>query len=108
MLFSSAAGAARVLLEGLEIWTWRCYAHVARGKGRGAYIKLPPLNMLPGILVRDDNHEARYLPADHPLVELAHDALDVRLHLVVGGDFTLLARLFCGGLSARGALVRRG
>lgn len=59
--------------------------------GDGTYVKLPPLNVLPGVLVRDYNHETRDLAADHPLVQLPHDALNVRLYLVIGGDCALLA-----------------
>lgn len=57
-----------------------------RWEGRGTYVKLPPLNVLPGILVGNDNHQPRDLAADHPLVQLAHDALDIGLDLVVGRD----------------------
>lgn len=56
--------------------------------------------MLPSILVRNDNHETRNLAADHPLVELAHDALDVRLYLVVGGDCALSAGVLLHSLFA--------
>ena len=57
-----------------------------RGGREGTYVELPPLDVLAGVLVRDDDDEARDLAADHPLVELRHDALDVGLDLVVGGD----------------------
>ena len=53
---------------------------------RGTNIKLPPLNVLARVLVRNDNHQPRDLAADHPLVELRHYALDVGLYLVIGGN----------------------
>ena len=48
------------------------------------HVKLPPLDVLPGILVGDHDDELRDLAAHHPLVQLGHDPLDVRLDLVVG------------------------
>lgn len=49
-------------------------------------VELPPLDVLARVLVGDDDDEPGYLAADHPLVELGHDLLDVRPDLVVGGD----------------------
>ena len=73
----------------VRFWEARERAGV-EGRGRGGrketYIELPSLNVLARVLVRDDDDEARDLTADHPLVELRHDALDVGLDLVVGGD----------------------
>lgn len=40
--------------------------------------------MLPGFFIGDNDHELRDFSADHPLVQLRHDLLDVGFHLVVG------------------------
>ena len=50
------------------------------------YVKLPALYVLASVLVGDDDDELGDLAADHPLVQLGHDLLDVGLDLVVRGD----------------------
>jgi hypothetical protein len=50
------------------------------------YIELPALEVLAGIFAGYDHHQFRDLSSDHPLVQLPHDFLNVRLHLVVRGD----------------------
>lgn len=47
-------------------------------------IKLPSLNMLSCLFAGDHYHKFRDLSSKHPLVELRHDLLNVRLDLVVG------------------------
>lgn len=56
-------------------------------KAEPTYIKLPSLHVLAGFLVGDDDDELGYLSTRHPLVQLRHDLLDIRLHLVIGGHF---------------------
>ena len=41
--------------------------------------------MLASLFTGDDHHELGDLAAVHPLFELRHDLLDVRLDLVIGG-----------------------
>ena len=43
--------------------------------------------MLARVLVCDNDDELGDFAADHPLVELGHDLLDVGSYLVVGGDW---------------------
>lgn len=62
------------------------------------YVKLPALDVLPGIFVGDHDDELRYLASHHPLVKLRHDLLDVGLDLVVGGNWH--DQLMSGGLHA--------
>lgn len=59
-----------------------------RNKGRFGmtHIELPSLNVLAGIFVGDDDDELGDFAANHPLVELAHDFLDIGFDLVVGRD----------------------
>lgn len=57
----------------------------------GTYIELPTLDVLAGVLVGNDNDKLGDLAADHPLVKLGHDLLDVGLYLVVGRDCPALA-----------------
>jgi hypothetical protein len=52
---------------------------------RRTHVELPSLNMLAGLFAGDDNNKLGDLAAVHPLFELRHDLLDVRLDLVVGG-----------------------
>ena len=47
-------------------------------------VELPPLDVLSGVFVRNDDDELRDLAAHHPPVQLGHYPLDVRLDLVVG------------------------
>ena len=63
----------------------------------GPYVKLPPFNVLARVLVGDDNDQLGDLAADHPLVELRHDLLDVGAHLVVGRDQHVEAIFLDGG-----------
>lgn len=56
------------------MWVWTC-------------VKLPALDVLACVLVCDDDDELGDFAADHPLVELGHDLLDVGSYLVVGGDW---------------------
>lgn len=56
-----------------------------------AYIELPALDVFPCVFIRNDDDELGDLSANHPLVELRHDLLDVSLYLVIGRDFTVLA-----------------
>lgn len=58
------------------------------GESGRTHIKLPSLDVLARVLVGYDNHQLGNLAAHHPLVELRHDLLDVRLDLVVGGDLS--------------------
>ncbi len=53
--------------------------------------------MLACVLVGDDNDQLGDLAADHPLVELRHDFLDVGAHLVVGRDQHVEAIFLDGG-----------
>lgn len=63
------------------------------GGGGNVDVELPALDVLARVLVGDDDDEARDFAADHPLVELGHDFLDVGFYLVVGRDWEgLLAR----------------
>jgi hypothetical protein len=48
------------------------------------YIELPAFDMLSGLFARDDDDKLRNLAAIHPLLQLAHDLLDVGLDLVIG------------------------
>jgi hypothetical protein len=48
------------------------------------HVKLPPLDVLACVLVGNDDDELGDLAANHPLVELGHDLLDVGLDLIVG------------------------
>lgn len=72
----------------LKIWT--CCGRgvrrdrVAYGQNGGTDVKLPPLNVLAGVFIRNDDDQLRDLAAHHPPVQLRHDLLDVRLNLVVG------------------------
>lgn len=50
---------------------------------RTTYIKLPPLDVLAGVFVCDDNHQLGDLGLDHPLVELGHDFFDIGFDLIV-------------------------
>ena len=65
-------------------------------------VELPPLDVLARVLVRDDDDKLRDLAADHPLVQLRHDLLDVRLDLVVGRNEHVQAILLDGGEVLRG------
>ena len=49
------------------------------------YVKLPALDMLASLFARNDNDKLGDLAPIHPLLQLTHDLLDVRLDLVVGG-----------------------
>ena len=60
-------------------------------------IELPPFHVLASILVRNHEHQLRDLAAHHPLVQLRHDLLDVRLDLVVGRDEHVQAIFLDGG-----------
>jgi len=48
------------------------------------YVKLPALDMLASLLARNDNDKLGDLAPIHPLLQLTHDLLDVRLDLVIG------------------------
>ena len=54
---------------------------------RRTYVELPSLNMLAGLFAGDDHNEFSDLAAVHPLFELRHDLLDVRLDLVVSRHY---------------------
>jgi hypothetical protein len=70
-----------------NIWTWiRVNMRPTCGQ-MWAYIKLPPLYVLTGLLASDDDDELGNLAPVHPVLELRHDLLDVRLDLVVGGNW---------------------
>lgn len=56
-----------------------------------AYVELPALDVLPCVFICNDDDELGDLSANHPLVELRHDLLDVSLYLVIGRDLTVLA-----------------
>lgn len=56
-------------------------------KGR-TDIELPPLHVLAGIFIGNDNDELGDFSIFHPFVQLAHDLFDVCLDLVVGGNCT--------------------
>ncbi len=97
---------------GWEIWTWwreicqyavtkraSCARQERRRGEREANIKLPPLDVLARVLVGDYDDELGDFAADHPLVELGHDFLDVGLDLVVGGDCR--RGVSCGGIGSR-------
>lgn len=51
-----------------------------------SYVELPALHVIARVFVCDDDDELGDLAADHPLVELGHDLLDVGLYLVIGRD----------------------
>lgn len=51
-----------------------------------SYIELPALDVLACVFICDDDDELGDLAADHPLIELGHDLLDVGLYLVIGRD----------------------
>ena len=48
------------------------------------YVELPALDMLASLLACDDNNKLGDLAPIHPLLQLTHDLLDVRLDLVIG------------------------
>lgn len=84
------------------LWVRDCGfpALLALRKGRGgdgAYVKLPPLEVLARVLVRDDDDQLRDLAVLHPAVQRGHDLLDVRLDLVVGRDEHVQPVLFDDG-----------
>lgn len=51
------------------------------------YIKLPPLHILPRLFTRNYNYQFGNLSPRHPLIQLCHNPLDIRLHLVVDRDY---------------------
>jgi hypothetical protein len=59
---------------------------VGVGWPRETHIKLPALDVLASVLVGNDDDELGDFAADHPLVELGHDLLDVGSYLVIGRD----------------------
>jgi hypothetical protein len=104
-------------LVGWKIWTWlmvvepRMLASAfllreglpsrdeKRGKKGGAtYVELPPLNALACVLVGDDNDELGDLTTDHPLVQLRHDLLYVRLDLIIRRDYIAIRKSGSAGL----------
>lgn len=48
------------------------------------YVELPALDMLASLLARNDNDKLGDLAPIHPLLQLTHDLLDIRLDLVIG------------------------
>lgn len=65
-------------MEDVIIWN--------EGKGTSnTYVELPALEVLAGIFARYHHHKFRDLASDHPLIQLAHDFLNIRLDLVVRG-----------------------
>lgn len=58
---------------------------VWEGWGR-TYVELPALDVLACIFIRDHDDQLGDLAADHPLIQLGHDLLDIRSDLVVCGD----------------------
>ena len=50
------------------------------------YVELPSFHVFSCLFARDDNHEFRNLTTNDPFIQLRHNFLDVRFHLVVGGD----------------------
>lgn len=53
---------------------------------RDTYVKLPALEVLASIFASYHHHELRDLAPNHPLVQLAHDLLDICFDLVIRGD----------------------
>jgi hypothetical protein len=51
---------------------------------RATHIKLPSLHVIASLFVSDDHHELRDLAPVHPVLQLAHDLLDVGFDLIVG------------------------
>jgi hypothetical protein len=51
------------------------------------YVELPAFHMLSSLLARNDDDKLRDLAPIHPLLQLAHDLLDVGLDLVIGSHW---------------------
>jgi hypothetical protein len=62
----------------------------------GTHVKLPPLDALACVLVGDDDDELGDLAANHPLIELGHNLLDIGLDLIVGRDWRWGGALLAG------------
>ena len=70
--------------------------------GESAYIKLPPFEVLAGVLARDHDDKLAEFPTQHPFLELAHELLNVGFDLVVGGNKDVEAIfLDCGEVLGR-------
>jgi hypothetical protein len=53
---------------------------------RGTYVELPPLYVLTALFAGDDDDEFGYFASVHPVLELRHDLLDIRLDLIIGSN----------------------